>query len=33
LITPPQTPINTLIMLKINTSHFTCSSPLVKVPV
>jgi hypothetical protein len=33
LVTPPWTPINTPLPVEINTPHFTCSSPLVKVPI
>jgi hypothetical protein len=33
LVTPPWTPINTPLPIKIKTTHTTCSSPLVKVSV
>jgi hypothetical protein len=29
----PFTPINTPLMVKVSTPHFTCSSPLVKLPI
>jgi hypothetical protein len=32
-VTAPETPINTPLLMEFNTPHYTCSSPLVKVPV
>jgi hypothetical protein len=32
-VTPPWTPINTPLLVKIKATHTTCSSPLVKVSV
>jgi hypothetical protein len=32
-VTAPETPINTPLPMEFNTPHYTCSSPLVKVPV
>jgi hypothetical protein len=32
-VTAPGTPISTPLPMEFNTPHYTCSSPLVKVPV
>jgi hypothetical protein len=32
-VTAPSTPINTPLPMEFKTTHYTCGSPLVKVPV